>query len=74
MVLGCVDKANSERGSTLTFLLGIPFNDTNNFRLGIAETGTAILGDYLIGLQAGNEPDLYLRHQHRQDVSIYRLP
>ncbi|KDQ23855.1 glycoside hydrolase family 79 protein [Pleurotus ostreatus PC15] len=49
------------------WFLGIPFNDTNNFRLGIAETGTAILGDYLIGLQAGNEPDLYLRHQHRQD-------
>lgn len=27
--------------------------------------GPAILGDYLIGLQAGNEPDLYARHGHR---------
>jgi len=45
--------------------MGIPFNDTSNFRLGIVEYGQAILGDYLIGLQAGNEPDLYARHGHR---------
>ena len=48
--------------------LGIPFNDTSNFRLGIAEQGQTILGDYLIGLQAGNEPDLYGRHGHRPAV------
>ncbi|KIM41887.1 glycoside hydrolase family 79 protein [Hebeloma cylindrosporum] len=45
--------------------LGIPFNDTSNFRLGIAEQGQQILGDYLIGLQVGNEPDLYAAHGHR---------
>ncbi|KAF8994923.1 hypothetical protein BDQ17DRAFT_1430785 [Cyathus striatus] len=45
--------------------LGIPFNDTNNLRLGIVEAGEAILGNHLIGLQAGNEPDLYADHQHR---------
>ncbi|RDB17658.1 Beta-glucuronidase [Hypsizygus marmoreus] len=47
------------------WFLGIPFNDTTNFRLGIAEVGQQILGDYLIGLQIGNEPDLYVRHGHR---------
>ncbi|KAF4618770.1 hypothetical protein D9613_010025 [Agrocybe pediades] len=45
--------------------LGVPFNDTSNFRLQIAEQGQAILGDYLIGLQVGNEPDLYVSHNHR---------
>ena len=39
--------------------LGVPFNDTTNLRLGIAEYGEAVLGQYLIGLQVGNEPDLY---------------
>ncbi|KDR78253.1 hypothetical protein GALMADRAFT_119254 [Galerina marginata CBS 339.88] len=45
--------------------LGVPFNDTSNFRLAIAEQGQQILGDYLIGLQVGNEPDLYAAHLHR---------
>ncbi|KAF8900144.1 glycoside hydrolase family 79 protein [Gymnopilus junonius] len=45
--------------------LGVPFNDTSNFRLEIIEQGQQILGDYLIGLQAGNEPDLYANHGHR---------
>uniref|UniRef100_A0A8H7XVC6 Beta-glucuronidase C-terminal domain-containing protein n=1 Tax=Psilocybe cubensis TaxID=181762 RepID=A0A8H7XVC6_PSICU len=45
--------------------LGVPFNDSANFRLGIAEQGQAILGDFLVGLQAGNEPDLYGDHGHR---------
>lgn len=40
------------------FFPGIPFNDTN-WRLDIAEHGQAILGDNLLGLQAGNEPDYY---------------
>ena len=39
--------------------LGIPFNDTVNWRLEIAEKGQQILGDNLLGLQAGNEPDYY---------------
>ncbi|OJA14152.1 hypothetical protein AZE42_09597 [Rhizopogon vesiculosus] len=47
--------------------MGVPFNDTQNWRLQIAEVGEAMLGKYLIGLQAGNEPDLYSRHGHRSD-------
>ncbi|KAF9529145.1 hypothetical protein CPB83DRAFT_853311 [Crepidotus variabilis] len=49
----------------IRWFLGIPFNDSSNWRLEIAEQGQAILGDYLIGLQGGNEPDLYAAHQHR---------
>lgn len=49
-------------------LVGIPFNDTSNFRLQIAQKGQQILGDYLLGLQAGNEPDFYARHGHRPTV------
>ncbi|KDR78254.1 hypothetical protein GALMADRAFT_266767 [Galerina marginata CBS 339.88] len=45
--------------------LGVPFNDTSAFRLDIAEYGQRILGDNLIGLQVGNEPDLYAAHGHR---------
>ena len=48
--------------------LGVPFNDSSNWRLAIVEQGQAILGDYLIGIQAGNEPDLYAQHQHRPQV------
>jgi hypothetical protein len=47
---------------------GIPFNDTSNFRLAIAEKGQAILGPYLSGLQVGNEPDLYAKHFRRPSV------
>ncbi|KAF8079214.1 glycoside hydrolase family 79 protein [Lyophyllum atratum] len=53
--------------------LGIPFNDTN-WRLAIAQKGQAILGDRLLGLQAANEPDYYLSHNHRvepYDVNEY---
>lgn len=38
---------------------GIPFNDSVNWRLTIAEEGQQILGSNLLGLQAGNEPDFY---------------
>lgn len=41
------------------WFLGIPFNDSVNWRLTIAEKGQQILGDNLLGLQAGNEPDFY---------------
>lgn len=49
------------------WFLGIPFNDTNNLRLGIAEVGEAVLSGpgYLLGFQVGNEPDLYAAHQNR---------
>ena len=53
--------------------LGIPFNDTTNLRLAIAERGQAILGDYLMGLQVGNEPDLYADHGHRPAVRIFQF-
>lgn len=52
---------------------GIPFNESGNYRLGIASKGQEILGDYLIGLQAGNEPDLYARHNHRPPVCVQSL-
>ncbi|KIJ62902.1 glycoside hydrolase family 79 protein [Hydnomerulius pinastri MD-312] len=49
------------------WFLGIPFNDTTNLRLGIAEVGEAVLSGpgYLLGFQVGNEPDLYAAHGHR---------
>ncbi|KAJ3727373.1 hypothetical protein DFJ43DRAFT_1001722 [Lentinula guzmanii] len=49
------------------WFVGIPFNDSSNFRLEIAQYAQEILGDYLIGVQAGecNEPDLYAAHGHR---------
>ncbi|KAH7928005.1 glycoside hydrolase family 79 protein [Leucogyrophana mollusca] len=53
--------------TNVRWYMGVPFNDTTNFRLQIAEVGEAILGDYLVGLQAGNEPDLYSRHGHRPE-------
>ena len=34
-------------------------NDTQNLRLQIAEVGEQILGENLLGMQVGNEPDLY---------------
>lgn len=43
----------------LGWYLGIPFNQTDPFRLEIAELSYSILGDKLLGLQAGNEPDFY---------------
>ncbi|KAF9030078.1 hypothetical protein BDZ89DRAFT_1091658 [Hymenopellis radicata] len=47
------------------WFVGIPFFQIDPFDLSIAEQGQSILGDLLIGLQAGNEPDLYTRHGHR---------
>ncbi|KAF8651053.1 hypothetical protein AX16_004916 [Volvariella volvacea WC 439] len=52
----------------LEWFLGIPFNDTTNWRLQIAELAQNILGDRLAGLQAGNEPDLYAAHHHRPET------
>ncbi|ESK94670.1 glycoside hydrolase family 79 protein [Moniliophthora roreri MCA 2997] len=50
------------------WFLGIPMNDTNTgspIRLEIAEYSQQVLGDRLLGLQVGNEPDLYTAHNHR---------
>ena len=43
----------------IQWFIGVPFNDTSNPRLEIAEISQAVLGKNLIGLQLGNEPDLY---------------
>ncbi|KAK0190675.1 glycoside hydrolase family 79 protein [Armillaria mellea] len=51
----------------IRWFLGIPFFNINPFQLAIAEQSQGILGDFLAGLQAGNEPDLYVRHGHRTD-------
>lgn len=48
---------------------GVPFNDTTNWRLDVVQRGQQILGDRVLGFQAGNEPDLYLSHGRRNEVS-----
>ncbi|KAJ8523178.1 hypothetical protein ONZ45_g296 [Pleurotus djamor] len=60
--------ANISSLVNVKWYLGIPFNDTQNFDLRIAEYGQRILGDNLLGLQAGNEPDLYARHDKRPET------
>jgi hypothetical protein len=44
------------------WFFGIPFNDSVNWRLTIAEESEQILGNNLLGLQAGNEPDFYVEY------------
>jgi hypothetical protein len=44
------------------WFFGIPFNDTVHWRLTIAEESEQILGNNLLGLQAGNEPDFYIEY------------
>ncbi|PFH50110.1 glycoside hydrolase family 79 protein [Amanita thiersii Skay4041] len=48
------------------WFLGIPFNSSAPFNLDIVDYGQEILGEYLIGLQAGNEPDFYGQFGKRQ--------
>ncbi|KAH8118971.1 hypothetical protein DFH11DRAFT_1562225 [Phellopilus nigrolimitatus] len=50
---------------TVQWFLGAPFNDTTNPRMQMAELGQQVLGSKLIGLQLGNEPDLYHQNQLR---------
>ncbi|KAI0270634.1 hypothetical protein BC834DRAFT_967376 [Gloeopeniophorella convolvens] len=57
--------ANISKLTNTHWYLGIPFFNTTPFSLEIVEQGQQILGDYLLGFQAGNEPDLYVSHQHR---------
>ncbi|KAF8624071.1 hypothetical protein AX15_006082 [Amanita polypyramis BW_CC] len=57
--------SNISNSLNVRWFLGIPFNKTNPFQLDIAEKGQAILGDRLIGLQAGNEPDFYAMFNKR---------
>ncbi|KAI0270636.1 glycoside hydrolase family 79 protein [Gloeopeniophorella convolvens] len=51
--------ANISALTNTYWYLGVPFFNTTPFSLEIVEQGQVILGDYLLGLQAGNEPDLY---------------
>ncbi|KAF7300999.1 Glyco-hydro-79C domain-containing protein [Mycena indigotica] len=44
---------------------GIPWFETQPFDLSIVPAANNILGDYLLGIQAGNEPDMYYLHDHR---------
>ncbi|KAJ7145149.1 glycoside hydrolase family 79 protein [Mycena crocata] len=57
--------ANISALVNVEWYLGVPMNDTNNLRLGIAETAEAVLGNKLVGFQVGNEPDQYSLHGHR---------
>ncbi|TFK83593.1 glycoside hydrolase family 79 protein [Polyporus arcularius HHB13444] len=57
--------ANVSSLVNINWYLGVPFNDTANWRFQIAELGEQILGDRLLGFQAANEPDLYGAHGHR---------
>ncbi|KIJ54019.1 glycoside hydrolase family 79 protein [Sphaerobolus stellatus SS14] len=41
------------------WFVGVPFNDTSKPRLEIAESSEKLLGEFLLGFQLGNEPDLY---------------
>ncbi|KAJ7671748.1 hypothetical protein B0H17DRAFT_989262 [Mycena rosella] len=47
------------------WFLGLPWFVTQPFNLGIMTAADEILGDYLLGFQAGNEPDMYALHGHR---------
>ncbi|KAI9454225.1 hypothetical protein BJY52DRAFT_765579 [Lactarius psammicola] len=63
--------ANISRLTNTHWYLGIPFFNTTPFSLGIVENGHQILGDYLLGFQAGNEPDLYSSPYHGRRPSTY---
>ncbi|KAJ7240550.1 hypothetical protein C8J57DRAFT_1438946 [Mycena rebaudengoi] len=53
-------KANTNNPTeTPAWYMGVPFNVTTPFRLDIVHHGQEIMGDNLLALQAGNEPDLY---------------
>ncbi|KZT38546.1 hypothetical protein SISSUDRAFT_1046831 [Sistotremastrum suecicum HHB10207 ss-3] len=47
------------------WFIGLPFNDTSNPRTTLAEIAQSVLGKNLIGMQLGNEPDLYTTNQLR---------
>ncbi|KAJ7706545.1 hypothetical protein B0H16DRAFT_1746905 [Mycena metata] len=49
----------------ITGTMQMPPLPTSHFDLAIVPAATSILGPYLLGLQAGNEPDIYNLHGHR---------
>lgn len=59
--------ANISQHVDVKWFYGIPFNDSVNWRLEIAEFGQEILGENLIGMQAGNEPDFYVQFGRRPE-------
>ncbi|KAH9476802.1 Beta-glucuronidase [Psilocybe cubensis] len=61
--------ANISSMLNVKWFFGIPFNDSVNWRLTIAEEAQSIVGDNLIALQAGNEPDFYEEFGRRQTYS-----
>lgn len=56
----------------INWYLGIPFYDVTNLQLAIAEVAESILGDRLLGLQGGNEPDLYAAYALRPQSYMLR--
>ncbi|KAG6827198.1 hypothetical protein H0H92_012825 [Tricholoma furcatifolium] len=54
------------------WFVGVPFliNDTTT-RLAITQYAYELLGDKLMGIQIGNEPDLYQRHGHYTTYGPY---
>jgi hypothetical protein len=52
---------------------GIPFFTTTPFNLDLASASQEILGDRLISLQAGNEPDLYDQGNRNHRPQVRRL-
>ncbi|KAJ7057387.1 glycoside hydrolase family 79 protein [Mycena amicta] len=49
----------------IDWIVGIPWFVTNPFDLSIIPLAQSVLGDHLLGFQAGNEPDMYVQHGHR---------
>ncbi|KAJ7090786.1 hypothetical protein B0H15DRAFT_836879 [Mycena belliarum] len=47
------------------WFMGVPWFVTTPFDLGLVGAADKILGDFLLGMQAGNEPDMYVLHSHR---------
>ncbi|KAF7315155.1 Glyco-hydro-79C domain-containing protein [Mycena indigotica] len=50
------------------WFLGIPWLKTKPFDTAIVTAADLIIGDYLLGLQASNEPDMYVIHGHRPET------
>ncbi|KAF7322011.1 Glyco-hydro-79C domain-containing protein [Mycena kentingensis (nom. inval.)] len=49
------------------WFLGVPWFQVTPFDTAIVPAADNILGDYLLGLQAANEPDMYNLHGHRDE-------
>lgn len=54
--------------------IGVPMKDIDDLRLEIVQYGQQFLGDNLLGIQVGNEPDLYERFVGLSYDSFVFLP